>query len=238
MHVPRTPARLGAAAGAVGLLTLGLAPPASAHVTVTPSDTAAGASAVLTFSTSHGCEGSPTTGITIQVPEEILSVSPTRNPQWEVEKSIEQLAEPIEDAHGNSVTERVAEVTYRAVEPLPDGYRDTFELSLTLPDTPGETLAFPVIQTCEKGENPWTEVPGEGQDPEQLEFPAPSVTITEATDGDHHSADATVSESDAATGPGADDADDSDALGIVGLVVGAVGVIVGGIALARTRRQA
>jgi hypothetical protein len=88
-----------------------------------------------------------------------------------------------------------------------------------------------VIQTCEKGENPWTEVPAEGQDPEQLEFPAPSLTITEAT----------VSESDAATEPEADDAgdaDDSDALGIVGLVVGAVGVVVGGIALARTRRQA
>jgi uncharacterized protein YcnI len=231
MHVPRTLARLGATAGAAGLLTLGLAPPASAHVTVTPSDTAAGASVVLTFSTSHGCEGSPTTGITIQVPEEILSVSPTRTAQWEVEKSIEQLDEPVEDAHGNSVTERVAEVAYRAVEPLPDGYRDAFELSLTLPDTPGETLAFPVIQTCEKGENPWTEVPAEGQDPEQLEFPAPSLTITEAT----------VSESDAATEPEADDAgdaDDSDALGIVGLVVGAVGVVVGGIALARTRRQA
>lgn len=238
MHVPRTLARLGATAGAAGLLTLGLAPPGSAHVTVTPSDTAAGASAVLTFSTSHGCEGSPTTGITIQVPQEILSVSPTRNPQWEVEKSIEQLDEPVEDAHGNSVTERVAAVTYRAVEPLPDGYRDTFELSLTLPETPGETLAFPVIQTCEKGENPWTEVPAEGQDPEQLEFPAPTVTITEPTGEDPHGADATVSESDAATEPEADADDGSDALGIVGLVVGAIGVIVGGIALARTRRQA
>ena len=240
MHVPRTLARLGAIAGAAGLLARGLAQPAAAHVTLTPSDTAAGASAVLTFSTSHGCEGSPTTGITIRIPEEILSVSPTRNPQWEVEKSIEQLAEPIEDAHGNSVTERVAEVRYRAVQPLPDGYRDTFELSLTLPDAPGETLAFPVIQTCEKGENTWTEVPAEGQDPEALEFPAPTVTITDATGQDHHGADAAVSESDAATEPEADDADedDSDALGIVGLVVGAVGVVIGGVALARTRQQA
>jgi uncharacterized protein YcnI len=241
MHVPRTLARLGATAGAAGLLTLGLVAPASAHVTITPSDTAAGAPAVLTFSTSHGCEGSPTTGITIQIPEEILSVSPTRNPQWEVEKTMVQLDAPVEDAHGNSVTERVGEVHYEAVEPLPDGYRDTFDLSLTLPDAAGETLAFPVVQTCEKGENPWTEVPAEGQDPEELEFPAPTVTITEATgEDDHHGADAAVSESDAATEPEADDAedDDSNALGIVGLVVGAVGVIVGGVALARTRKQA
>ena len=68
MHVRRTLARLGATAGAAGLLTLGLAAPASAHVTVTPSDTAAGAYVVLTFSVPHGCDGSPTTGITIQMP--------------------------------------------------------------------------------------------------------------------------------------------------------------------------
>ena len=32
-----------------------------------------------------------------------------------------QLDEPVEDAHGNSVTERVGEVTYTAKTPLPDG---------------------------------------------------------------------------------------------------------------------
>ena len=42
--------------------------PASAHVTITPSTTAAGAFAVLEVSVGHGCEGSPTTEITIQMP--------------------------------------------------------------------------------------------------------------------------------------------------------------------------
>ena len=237
MHVRRTLARLGATAGAAGLLTLGLAAPASAHVTVTPSDTAAGAFVVLTFSVPHGCDGSPTTGITIQVPEEILSVTPTRNPLYEVEKSVVQLDEPVEDAHGNSITERVGEVTYTARTPLPDGERDAFELSLQLPDAAGETLAFPVIQACEKGETAWVETPAEGQDAEELERPAPSVTITEAT-GDEHGAAETVSTEE----PEADAADDSDSedgngLAIAGLVVGAVGVIVGGTALARTRKQ-
>jgi len=235
MHVQRTLARLGAAAGAAGLLTLGLAPPASAHVTVTPSDTAAGAFVVLTFSVPHGCDGSPTTGITIQVPEEILSVTPTRNPLYEVEKSVVQLDEPVDDAHGNSITERVGEVTYTARTPLPEGERDAFELSLQLPDAAGEALAFPVIQTCEKGETAWVETPAEGQDAEQLERPAPSVTITEAT-GDEHGATETVSTGDR-EGDAADDSDDGNGLAIAGIVLGAVGVIVGGTALARTRKQ-
>ena len=233
MHVRRTLARLGATAGAAGLLTLGLAAPASAHVTVTPSDTAAGAFTVLTFSVPHGCDGSATTGITIQIPEEILSVTPTRNPYYDVEKTMVTLDEPVEDAHGNSVTERVGEVVYTSNAPLPDGERDTMELSLQLPDAAGETLAFPVIQTCQKGETGWTEVPAEGQDEEELEHPAPTVTITEAT-GDAHGA-ATTEPAEATDD--SDDSEDGNGLAIVGLVVGAAGVIVGGTALSRTRRQ-
>src|SRR5690606_8253738 len=112
MHVRRTLARLGAAAGAAGLLTLAVAAPASAHVTVTASDTAAGAYTVLTFSVPHGCDGSATTRITIQMPEEVVSVTPTRNAYYGVEKKMAKLDEPIEDAHGNSITERVGQVVY------------------------------------------------------------------------------------------------------------------------------
>ncbi len=235
MQVRRTLARLGATAGAAGLITWGLAAPASAHVTVTPSDTAAGAYTVLTFAAGHGCAGSPTTEITIQMPEGINSVSPTRNALYEVDKTIEQLDEPITDAHGNEITERVAEVTYTAKTPLPEGYRDSWELSLQLPDAAGETLTFPVVQTCQEGENPWTEVPAEGQDAEELEFPAPTMTITEATgDGHGHGDDDEGSEPEAS----ADEKDDDgNGLAMAGLGVGALGVLVGGTALARTRRS-
>ena len=237
MPVRRTLARLGATAGAAGLLTLGLAAPASAHVTVTPSDTAAGAFVVLTFSVPHGCEESPTTGITIQIPEEILSVTPTRNPLYEVEKTVVELDQPVEDAHGNSITERVGEVSYTTKTPLPDGERDAFELSLQLPDAAGETLNFPVIQTCEKGQTDWVETPAEGQDPEELERPAPSVTITEAI-GDEHGAAETVTAEEPKSDAGEDSEDsDGNGLAIAGLVVGAVGILVGGTALARTRKQ-
>ena len=241
----RTLARLGAFPAATAAIALSLAAPAGAHVTATPSTAAAGAYTVVTFSVGHGCEGSPTTKIEIQVPESVLSVTPSRNPFYDVEKTIEKLDEPVSDAHGNEVTERTASIVYTASTPLPDGERDAFELSFQLPDAEGETLSFPTIQTCRKGETGWTEVPADGQDAEELESPAPAFEIVAAEAGGHGG--------DAAAEPAADEADEADdadasaeqsaddtgdsssALGWAGLVAGLLGLAVGGLALARTR---
>ncbi|MBM7519367.1 YcnI family copper-binding membrane protein [Nocardioides nitrophenolicus] len=231
---------LGATA-ALGIVAL-TAGAASAHVTVTPNTTAAGAYAVLTFSVGHGCEGSPTTSLAIQMPESIPEVTPTVNPGWDVEKVSEQLAEPITDEHGNEVTERTAQVVYTAKTPLADGYRDTVELSVQLPDEVGDTLAFPVVQTCEKGKTDWTETAAEGQDPEALANPAPVVTITEATGEGHHggAAESDEKSDDAATekADAKDDDGDGNGLAIGGLVAGIGGLALGGLALARSGKKA
>ena len=109
------------------------------------------------------------------------AVTPTVNPNWDVEKVMEELDEPIEAGHGEQITERVAEVVYTAKTPLPDGYRDAFVLSLQVPEDPaGETLYFPTIQTCEEGETAWIEIPEAGQDSEELEVPAPSIEVVAA----------------------------------------------------------
>ncbi|WP_457186186.1 YcnI family copper-binding membrane protein [Nocardioides sp. P5_E3] len=241
----RTLARLGAFPAATAAIALSLAAPAGAHVTATPSTAAAGAYTVVTFSVGHGCEGSPTTKIEIQVPESVLSVTPSRNPFYDVEKTIEKLDEPVADAHGNEVTERTASIVYTASTPLPDGERDAFELSFQLPDAEGETLSFPTIQTCEKGETGWTEVPADGQDAEELESPAPAFEIVAAEAGGHDddaaaepAADdaAGADDTDASADASADDAgDSSSALGWAGLVAGLLGLAAGGLALARTR---
>lgn len=228
--------RLGVGSALVVAL-IGWAAPASAHVTITPSTTAAGAFAVLEVSVGHGCEGSPTTEITIQMPPEINSVTPTRNALWEVEKETEQLDPPVADAHGNEITERVASVTYRADTPLPDGYRDTFELSLQLPDAEGDTLVFPTIQTCEQGESAWIEVPEDGQDGEELELPAPSFVISEAGEGDHHATAAAETASDDDHDAAAEEDEESNALTIAALVAGLLGAVLGGTALVRQRRR-
>lgn len=173
-------------AGALGigaLAALGSSGTASAHVVVGPPEVEAGRSALLTFAFSHGCDGEATTEIRIQIPESIPAVAPTINANWDVDKVTAALDEPFEGAHGQQLTERVSEVVYTARTPVPDGYRDTFVLSLTIPDTPGETIYFPTIQTCEQGETAWIEIPAEGDDPEALAAPAPAVTVVAPAEG-------------------------------------------------------
>lgn len=179
--------RWAAATAVAGGALLATGTGASAHIGVDPGDGGAGQSTLVTLSFSHGCDGSATTDIRIQIPESIPSVAPTMNPGWNVSKEMEELDTPIEGSHGEQITERVAEVVYTAKEPVADGFRDTFVLSLTLPDTPGEMLYFPTIQTCEDGETAWIEIPAEGQSSDDLEAPAPGFEIAEAAEaGDSH----------------------------------------------------
>ena len=238
----RTFARLGALPAATAAIALSLASPASAHVSASVTDASAGAFTVLTLSVPHGCEGSPTTRIEIQVPESVLSVTPTRNPYYDLEATIEQLDEPSTDAHGNEITERTSSIVYTArTRRCPTASATPSSCPSRCPDAEGEVLAFPTIQTCEKGETAWTQVPADGQDEDELESPAPSFTILPASGEGHHGeeaaedrrrADAHGAEPSAA--PTSRD-DGSSALGWAGLGAGLLGLVAGGLALARTR---
>ena len=221
-------ARRGAVLGVASVVAvLGATPPAAAHVGITPSTTAAGAYAVLEVSVPHGCEGSATTEVAISIPAEINAVTPTRHPLWEVEEQVEALDPPVTDSHGSQITERVSTITYRTDTPLPDGHRDTFQLSLQLPESEGTALVFPIIQTCEQGETAWIEVPEDGQDGHDLARPAATVVVTGAESGGAHGQG----------GSSTDDAD-TDVLALGALGVGLLGALLGGAALALQRRRA
>lgn len=193
----RTIALSSAALGAGVLLALAAPLSASAHVSVSASTTAAGAYSVLTFSVGHGCEGSPTQVVAITLPESIDEVTPTVNPNWTISRV----------ADG----ERTSQIVYTANTPLAADQRDTFELSLALVGEEGDVLEFPTLQTCEVGETNWV-----GEE-------VPAVTLTAAAEGDdHHAEGVEPVETSAAT-------DDvlARGLGIAGLVVGAVGIVIG-----------
>lgn len=226
--------RCAAATGGASLIILATASVASAHVTVDPSTTAAGSYSVLTFSVPHGCDGSATTEVTLQIPEQIVTVTPTVNPNWTIKKVMQQLDTPVDDGHGGQYTERVAEVVYTARTPLPDGYRDTMALSLKLPDASGSTLVFPTIQTCEKGETAWTQTVAEGQ-PEP-EAPAPAITLTAAEVGDDLAMVQTASDVSPTSAEAAEGlSSSSSTVTWIALILGALGLVAGGIALVRTR---
>jgi uncharacterized protein YcnI len=220
------PVLSGILAGAVLALVVPLA--ASAHVGVTPSSTAAGSTTQLTFAVGHGCDGSATTALTFTIPEQIVSVTPTINPNWTAEKVLVDLAQPITDAHGNSLVQRVGQVVYTATTPLKDGFRDTVTLQLTLPAAGEETmLAFPVLQTCEVGETNWNEVAEQGQDASELAHPAPTIGVTPAVaDSAESAVGAELAVSPTASAPAASEPDlVARGLGLAGLVVGVAGVV-------------
>src|ERR687892_283686 len=119
MQLPRL-ARLVAGVGAGIGLAIAAAGSASAHVSIEDGQVVAGESPIVTFAFSHGCEGSPTTEVRIQMPESIPTVAPTINPGWDAEKRTEALDTPTEGSHGEQITERVSEVVYTAHTPIDD----------------------------------------------------------------------------------------------------------------------
>lgn len=219
---------LGATAGVAIALAAPLA--ASAHVGVTPDTTAAGAYANLTFAVPHGCDGSATTEVRITIPEDVITVTPTVNPNWDVV-----------EVPSESDPDYTAAVVYTAKTPLADGLRDTFTLSVPLPDgEAGDVLAFPVLQTCEVGSTAWDQETVEGE--EEPEHPAPLITLTEAT-GDAHGhgaasdeAETTTAEGDsasAASAPSDAAAGTAIGIGVAGLIAGLVGIALAVWALRR-----
>lgn len=243
---------LAVAAGALVLSMSGMGA-ANAHVTVETENAAAGSTALLTFSVAHGCDGSPTTRIGVRIPAGINSAAPTINPGWSVSKKMQRLANPVTDRHGRKLTERVDQVIYTARSPLADGYRDTFTISVPLPDdAAGRTLAFPTVQTCQQGETAWIDVTAEGQNADDLEAPAPTIVVTAASDGHHggstngHSKSGDSGQGAAATtqdgavseaGVGQGSAQPALTLGIAGLLAGLAGVAAGSVALLRGPRR-
>lgn len=230
---------LTAAVATTGLMGLGLAG-AAAHVTIKPDTTAAGAYANLTVAFSHGCDGSATTKLTITLPEPLVDAKPEIISGWKVEKVTETLDEPLTLDNGSSVTERIGQIVYTAETPIEDGYLQKMDLSVQLPDAEGETLAFPVLQTCEEGETDWAEIPAEGQDPHSLEAPAPTITLTGAEEHGHAEEAAAETETTADTADlesasASNDTSGAATAGYVGLGAGLLGLIAGVIALLRTR---
>lgn len=227
------------AAASTGLMGLGLTG-AAAHVTVKPDTTAAGAHALLTVGFSHGCDGSPTNKLTISLPEPLVDAKPEIVPGWTVEKVTETLEEPLTLDNGSSVTERVGQIVYTAETPVEDGYLQQFDMSVQLPEAEGETLAFPVLQSCVEGETDWAQIPAEGEDPHSLEAPAPTITLTGAEEHGHAeeaaAETATTEEADLESASASSDTSGAAAAGYVGLGAGLLGLIAGVAALLRTRK--
>lgn len=219
---------------AVTAVALIAVPAAAAHIEIAPSTAAANSYTKLTLSVPHGCGESGTTSLRVQIPAGV-TVTPQVNGDWQITTKQGTLSEPI-TVEGETITEGTTEVEWKG-GPLPHDRYDEFGMSVHLPDKPGETLLFPVIQTCEQGETRWIEpTPAGGEEPEH---PAPAVTLT-AAGADEHGDGAESGEetpvASEASAEASDESDDTRANIALGLGAAALIVAIGGAAVALRHR--
>ena len=166
---------------------LALPASASAHVSLEKREAPVGSSYKAVFKVPHGCEGSATTAVSVEVPEGIIGVKPMPKAGWTI--AIERGAYKNAYAyyHGSTLTEGVRRVTWTG-GPLADEHYDEFVFSGFVAGEleAGASIPFPVTQTCEKGEVKWVEVAGPGLDPHDLKAPAPVLKLVAGQAVAHH----------------------------------------------------
>ncbi|WP_342241408.1 YcnI family copper-binding membrane protein [Inquilinus sp. OTU3971] len=151
--------------------------PAFAHVTLETQEAPVGGTYKAVLRVPHGCEGSPTVRIRVQIPEGVIAVKPMPKPGWTLETVKGKYAASY-DYYGTPTSEGVTEVVWSGGR-LPDEFYDEFVFRsyLTAGLKPGAHLYFPVVQDCEAGTDRWIEIPAEGKDADDYETPAPGLKL-------------------------------------------------------------
>jgi uncharacterized protein YcnI len=212
----------------VAVLALATPAGAGAHVTLQPSEAAAGDFTMLSVRVPNETDDAATTEVAVQFPPGFVFASYQPVAGWSVEVKMAKLAKPI-TSHGEEITEQVSQMTWTADNAkagIQPGQFQDFPISVQIPGEAGDTLTFKALQTYDDGEVVrWIGAP-------ESEEPAPQVAVTEASDDHHAAGDSEEPESDDSDSDGA-----SKGLGIAALILGALGLLAGGTALARSGRR-
>ncbi|MEP5730718.1 MAG: DUF1775 domain-containing protein [Sulfitobacter sp.] len=166
------------------LLTLFSATMATSHATLEVQSAAVGSTYKGVMRIGHGCDGQATLSVAIQIPEGMISVKPMPKPGWALDTQSGAYARSYE-YYGNTLTEGVQQIIWTGS--LKDTHYDEFVFRGTLSDTltPGESLYFPTVQTCADGTSEWINIPAKGQDPHDLEDPAPGLVLSDPAHAHH-----------------------------------------------------
>jgi periplasmic copper chaperone A len=151
---------------------------ASAHVTLENRQATIGSSYKAVFAVPHGCAGSATVKIRVQIPEGVIAAKPMPKAGWNVELIKGKYAADY-DYHGAKLSDGVKEVVWSGGK-LPDDNYDEFVINtfLTSALKPNTNLYFPVVQECEQGISRWIDIPADGDaGAHDSKSPAPAVKL-------------------------------------------------------------
>ncbi|GAA3921116.1 YcnI family copper-binding membrane protein [Actinoplanes auranticolor] len=227
--------RSAAVAGMVTALTLVLAAPASAHVTVNASTAVQGGYAKVTFRVPNESDTASTTKVEINLPADTPFASVSLKPVagWTMAPVKSKLAKPIE-AHGTKIDEAVTKITWTAAgdAAIKPGQFQEFDVSLgPLPQVP--QVVFKALQTYSDGNIVrWIDEPTtDGTEPES---PAPVLKLAAAAGADAPAA-ATSSTAPTVSAAGAAEPDGNGTwAGIVGIGLGLAALVLGLLAYRRS----
>ena len=147
-----------------------------AHITLETREARAGAPYKAVLRVPHGCDGTATLKVRVQIPEGMIAVKPMPKAGWQLETAKGPYAKTYPYYHNAQLSEGVKEIVWSGK--LPDEHFDEFAFSGFLAaDLPAGRIYFPVTQECEKGEARWAEIPAAGQDAHALKAPAPVLTV-------------------------------------------------------------
>jgi uncharacterized protein YcnI len=153
--------------------------PANAHVTLEGRQATVGTWYKAVFAVPHGCAGSATNKLRVQIPDGVIDVKPMPKPGWNVEVIKGKYATPY-DFHGSKISEGVKEVVWSGGKLADDNY-DEFVINTFLTPSlkPDTTLYFPTVQECEQGVSRWIDIPAEGHADHMHgeKSPAPGVKL-------------------------------------------------------------
>jgi uncharacterized protein YcnI len=216
---------------------------ASAHISLHPNTVPAGSNPTWEVRVPSEEEGANTVKVDMQVPPGFTDASTEIPLGWTAKVLHTKLATPIQTDSG-PVTEEVSEIIWSAKGPgIPSGSFQSFPILAAVPDNAaGHTLTFKVIQTYSNGKVVrWIEAPSSEQ------HPAPTVNVTAkggvlqdvagteagpgaVPTGNTSTTAAPASKSESSKGA-------SKGLAIAALIVGALGLLIGLLALAAARRR-
>ena len=220
---------------AAGVALIAAAAPAWAHVKVDPESAPKGSDAVLGFVVPNEMDNATTNKVVVQFPTDHPIAEALVQPiaGWTGVVTQIHVATPIQTDDG-PVNSAVKDVTWTATDGkgILVGNFQEFRVSVGLPDD-ADSLAFPTIQSYSNGQTVnWTQITQAGA-PEP-DNPEPVLTLTTA-DSDTGSTPTTAPAT--TTSVKKSDVDSAKTIAIIGIVVGALGLVAGLGGLMMGRRK-
>lgn len=170
-----------------GLVYVALGSAAQAHIVLSEPQATAGQYYKATLRVGHGCAGSATHTLVVQVPAGFEGAKPQPKTGWAVVTRKAKLTQPY-TSHGKTVTDDVVELRWTAASKemaLLDDQFDEFAFTGRLPNQVGP-MWVKVLQICETGQNDWSEIPASGTSTRGLKSPAALLHVQPASSHDHH----------------------------------------------------